>query len=81
MAAEDAAKKASEHGMRTLEVEVAGPGFVNLRYSDAFLSGLPARILREGAAFGAGFGRTRRGGAISRSGRLTRSRSAWLLAC
>ena len=26
MAAEDAAKKASEHGMRTLEVEVAGPG-------------------------------------------------------
>ena len=26
IAAEDAAKKASEHGMRTLEVEVAGPG-------------------------------------------------------
>ena len=26
MAAEDAAKKASEHGMRTLEVAVAGPG-------------------------------------------------------
>src|SRR5471030_1826476 len=26
LAAEDAAKKASEHGMRTLEVEVAGPG-------------------------------------------------------
>src|SRR5437762_8290722 len=26
MAAEDAAKKAMEHGMRTLEVEVAGPG-------------------------------------------------------
>ena len=26
MAAEDAAKKASKHGMRTLEVEVAGPG-------------------------------------------------------
>src|ERR1700748_3609509 len=26
MAAEEAAKKASEHGMRTLEVEVAGPG-------------------------------------------------------
>ena len=25
-AAEDAAKKAQEHGMRTLEVEVAGPG-------------------------------------------------------
>ena len=26
MAAEDAAKKAMEHGMRTLEVEVSGPG-------------------------------------------------------
>ena len=26
MAAEDAARKASEHGMRTLEVEVSGPG-------------------------------------------------------
>ena len=26
LAAEDAAKKAQEHGMRTLEVEVAGPG-------------------------------------------------------
>src|SRR3979490_3419844 len=26
VAAEDAAKKAQEHGMRTLEVEVAGPG-------------------------------------------------------
>jgi len=26
MAAEDAAKKASEHGMKTLEVEVCGPG-------------------------------------------------------
>ena len=26
VAAEDAAKKASEHGMRTLEVEVRGPG-------------------------------------------------------
>ena len=26
MAAEDAAKKASEHGVRTLEVEVCGPG-------------------------------------------------------
>ena len=27
MAAEDAVRKASEHGMRTLEVEVSGPGF------------------------------------------------------
>ena len=26
IAAEDAAKKAQEHGMRTLEVEVSGPG-------------------------------------------------------
>jgi small subunit ribosomal protein S11 len=26
MAAEDAVRKASEHGMRTLEVEVSGPG-------------------------------------------------------
>ncbi|MEL7303274.1 MAG: 30S ribosomal protein S11, partial [Pseudomonadota bacterium] len=26
MAAEDAGKKAAEHGMRTLEVEVCGPG-------------------------------------------------------
>src|ERR1700691_5359615 len=26
MAAEDAARKAMEHGMRTLEVEVSGPG-------------------------------------------------------
>jgi len=33
-------------------VEVAGPGFLNFRYSDAFLAALPARILREGAAFG-----------------------------
>ena len=27
VAAEDAGKKAVEHGMRTLEVEVSGPGF------------------------------------------------------
>ena len=27
VAAEDAARKAAEHGMRTLEVEVTGPGF------------------------------------------------------
>ncbi|HEY2954642.1 MAG TPA: arginine--tRNA ligase [Candidatus Eisenbacteria bacterium] len=30
-------------------IEVAGPGFINLRYADAFLSGLPARILAAGA--------------------------------
>ncbi len=33
-------------------VEVAGPGFLNLRYGDAFLAALPARIMSEGAAFG-----------------------------
>ncbi|MEO5987459.1 MAG: arginine--tRNA ligase [Candidatus Eisenbacteria bacterium] len=32
--------------------EVAGPGFLNLRYADAFLEGLPARILSEGVGFG-----------------------------
>src|SRR5207302_83332 len=31
VAAEDAAKKAQEHGMRTLEVEVAGPGAARRR--------------------------------------------------
>ena len=34
-------------------VEVAGPGFLNIRYADAFLSGLPARIRGEGERFGA----------------------------
>lgn len=33
-------------------VEVAGPGFLNLRYADAFLASLPSRILSEGAAYG-----------------------------
>ncbi|HTR96679.1 MAG TPA: arginine--tRNA ligase [Candidatus Acidoferrales bacterium] len=33
-------------------VEVAGPGFLNFRYAESFLAGLPARILEEGAAFG-----------------------------
>jgi len=32
--------------------EIAGPGFLNFRYSNAFLNGLPARIVREDAAFG-----------------------------
>jgi len=32
--------------------EVAGPGFLNFRYSDTFLNQLPARIVRDGAAFG-----------------------------
>ena len=30
-------------------IEVAGPGFLNFRYADSFLSRLPARILAEGA--------------------------------
>lgn len=33
-------------------VEVAGPGFLNFRYSPTFLAGLPARIRSEGASFG-----------------------------
>ncbi|HKQ59320.1 MAG TPA: arginine--tRNA ligase [Candidatus Eisenbacteria bacterium] len=33
-------------------VEVAGPGFLNFRYSGAFLAALPARIAGEGAGFG-----------------------------
>uniref|UniRef100_A0A832I1T9 Arginine--tRNA ligase n=1 Tax=Eiseniibacteriota bacterium TaxID=2212470 RepID=A0A832I1T9_UNCEI len=33
--------------------EVAGPGFINLRYSRAFLAALPGRIAAAGEAFGA----------------------------
>jgi len=33
-------------------VEVAGPGFLNFRYSDAFVAALPARIVAEGEQFG-----------------------------
>jgi arginyl-tRNA synthetase len=33
-------------------MEVAGPGFLNVRYSAAFLAGLPARVLAEGERFG-----------------------------
>lgn len=33
-------------------VEVAGPGFLNFRYSDAFVASLPGRILAEGERFG-----------------------------
>ncbi len=32
--------------------EVAGPGFLNFRYTATFLRRLPARVVREGAAFG-----------------------------
>ncbi|HET7225142.1 MAG TPA: arginine--tRNA ligase [Candidatus Eisenbacteria bacterium] len=33
-------------------VEVAGPGFLNLRYAPEFLAALPGRIMREAGAFG-----------------------------
>jgi len=33
-------------------VEVAGPGFLNFRYSDAFTASLPRRVVEEGEAFG-----------------------------
>ena len=33
-------------------VEVAGPGFLNFHYSDAFLAGLPSRIAGDGDRFG-----------------------------
>ena len=33
-------------------VEVAGPGFLNFRYSDTFVASLPGRIVSGGAAFG-----------------------------
>jgi arginyl-tRNA synthetase len=33
-------------------VEVAGPGFLNFRYSTRFIAALPAHILAEGAGFG-----------------------------
>jgi arginyl-tRNA synthetase len=33
-------------------VEVAGPGFLNFRYSDAYLAGLPGRIVEAGERFG-----------------------------
>ena len=34
------------------EVTVAGPGFLNFKYTDAFVASLPGRILTEGASFG-----------------------------
>jgi arginyl-tRNA synthetase len=37
-------------------VEVAGPGFLNFRYSPAFLERLPARVTAEGAGFGSSAG-------------------------
>ncbi len=37
-------------------VEVAGPGFVNFRYSEAFLDRLPGLIVEAGGAFGSSVG-------------------------
>lgn len=37
-------------------VEVAGPGFLNFRYSDAFVDRLPGRIQAAGGAFGTSAG-------------------------
>ena len=34
------------------KVEVAGPGFLNFRYADAWLAALPALIVAEGGRFG-----------------------------
>src|SRR5687767_7313308 len=42
-------------------VSVAGPGFLNFRYADAFLEALPGRVLAEGD----GFGRSAGGGGVS----------------
>ena len=37
-------------------VEVAGPGFLNFRYSEAFLDRLPGLILESGGTFGSSTG-------------------------
>jgi arginyl-tRNA synthetase len=37
---------------RFASIEVAGPGFLNFRYSPAFLAALPARIAADGEGFG-----------------------------
>ena len=50
--AEDLAKRIGDAGGIVGAVEVAGPGFINFRYSDAFLASLPVRILAEGGRFG-----------------------------
>lgn len=50
--AEDLARRIGDAGGIVGAVEVAGPGFINFRYSEAFLAALPARILAEGERFG-----------------------------
>ena len=57
--AEAIASAFSTEGSPFGAVEVAGPGFLNFRYSEAFLRGLPADI----AAAGEGFGSSRQPGA------------------
>ena len=47
--------------LRVADVEVAGPGFLNFRFSDAYLAGELARLLAAGPAYGRtneGAGRT-----------------------
>ena len=58
--AEAIAKSFPLEGSPFRAVEVAGPGFLNFRYSDAWLAALPGRILGDGAAFG----RSDRGGGV-----------------
>ncbi len=50
--AEELARRIGDAGGIVGSVEVAGPGFLNFRYGDAFLASLPARILAEGVRFG-----------------------------
>jgi arginyl-tRNA synthetase len=59
--AEELARLIGDAGGIVGAVEVAGPGFLNFRYSDAFVASLPGRILAEGERFGrSDFGRGER---------------------
>jgi arginyl-tRNA synthetase len=50
--AEAIAKHFPLEGSPFAAVEVAGPGFLNFRYRDAFVAELPNRILGDGSAYG-----------------------------
>ncbi len=50
--AESLAREIAAHPGIFAPPEVAGPGFLNFRYADAFVDALPARIAGEGDAFG-----------------------------
>ena len=50
--AEEIARRVGDAGGMIGAVEIAGPGFINFRYSDAFVASLPGRILAEGERFG-----------------------------